>query len=150
MLSSSELNDIPQSVLFCCTMNSVRSPMCEGLLKKILGTKVYVDSAGVRHGTQDYLMMEVMAEHGIDLSRHHAKSFNELFDQSFDVIIALSPEAQHHAVEFTRTHACEVFFWHTLDPTIIEGSRDTKLDAYRTVRNQLEKNIRKLFADMIE
>lgn len=137
--------EIPDAVMFCCTMNAIRSPMAEGILKKLLGRKVYVDSVGTRSGDPDPFMIEVMKEIGVDMSKHHAKTFDELEDTYFDLIIALSPEAQHHAVELTRTMACDIEFWNTLDPTIIEGSRDVKLQAYRTVRDQLMKRIRERF-----
>ncbi|HAJ19778.1 MAG TPA: low molecular weight phosphatase family protein, partial [Rhodospirillaceae bacterium] len=99
-------DDLPDAVMFCCTMNSIRSPMAEGLLKKMHGTKIYVDSVGARSGELDPMMVEVMAEIGVDMSKHTAKTFDQLEDTFFDAIIALSPEAQHHAVELTRTMAC--------------------------------------------
>ena len=87
-----------------------------------------------------------MEELGIDLSRHRAKSFDDLEDTSYDLIVSLSPEAQHKAVELTRTMACEVEFWPILDPTWVEGSRETRLDAYRQVRDELRRRIEARFA----
>ena len=130
-------------------MNTVRSPMCEGLLKQFCGAHLYVDSAGVKSGQHNFFMEEVMMEIGINMSTHHAKTFEDLYDESFDMIIALSPEAQHHAVEQTRTHACDVVFWHIFDPTIIEGSRDIQLEAYRKVRNQIAKKIEEFFGPLL-
>jgi protein-tyrosine-phosphatase len=75
------------------------------------------------------------------LSRHRGKSFDDLEDTSYDLIISLSPEAQHKAVELTRTMACEVEFWNTFDPSIVEGNRETRLAAYRQVRDFLMKRI---------
>lgn len=141
---------LPDAVLFCCTQNSVRSPMAEGLLKALAGTRVYVDSVGVREGELDGFVVAVMEELGIDMSRHNPKSFDQLEDTYFDLIIALSPEAQHHAVELTRTMACDVEFWNTFDPTIIEGSREARLDAYRKVRDQLAERIRNRFGDLLD
>ncbi len=135
----------PDAVLFCCTQNAVRSPMAEGILKSLMGTKIYVDSAGARSGEMDGFIIAVMEEIGVDMSKHTPKSFDELEDTYFDLIIALSPEAQHHAVELTRTMACDVEFWNTFDPTIVEGSRDIRLDAYRQVRDQLMMRIKKRF-----
>jgi len=91
------------------------------------------------------MMVEVMAEIGVDMSKHTAKTFDQLEDTFFDAIIALSPEAQHHAVELTRTMACEVVFWNTFDPSIIEGSREQRLDAYRQVRDQIHQRLLKTF-----
>jgi protein-tyrosine-phosphatase len=139
------MDELPEAVLFACTQNSVRSPMGEALLKHLLGHRVYVDSVGVRTTEIDPFVVEVMDELGIDLSKHRAKSFDDLEDTSFDLIISLSPEAQHQAVELTRTMACDVEFWNTFDPSLIEGNRETRLQAYRDVRDQLKKRIENRF-----
>ncbi len=140
------MSDLPDAVLFACTRNSVRSPMAEGLLKHLLGHRIYIDSVGVRASGIDPFVVEIMDEIGIDMSQHRAKSFENLEDTSYDLIVSLSPEAQHQAVELTRTMACEVEFWNTLDPTIIEGNRETRLRAYREVRDILKKRIEARFA----
>ena len=119
--------------------------MGESLLKHLLGHRIYVDSAGVRAGAIDPFVIEVMDEIGIDVSKHRSKSFDQLEDTSFDLIISLSPEAQHQAVELTRTMACDVEFWNTFDPTLIDGSRESRLQAYRGVRDQLRKRIEERF-----
>lgn len=122
-------------------MNSIRSPIAAALMKHFHGRNTWVQSVGVRKGVVDPFAVAVMDEIGIDISRHHPSSFEELEDTSFDLVISLSPEAQHHAVEMTRTMACEVEFWNTLDPSLIEGNREARLDAYRQVRDQLERHI---------
>jgi protein-tyrosine-phosphatase len=137
--------DLPSAVLFACTMNSVRSPMAEALLKHLHGSRVYVDSVGTRKGEIDRFAVAVMEEIGIDLSRHRSKSFAQLEDSSFDLIVSLSPEAQHKAMEMTRTMVCEVEFWNTFDPTVVEGSREVRLDAYRRVRDELYRRIKDRF-----
>lgn len=137
---------LPGSVLFCCTMNSVRSPMAEGILKALYPKQVFVDSAGVRKEKVDPLAVEVMDEIGLDIARHRSKNFEDLEDSSFDLIISLSPEAQHTAVDMTRTMACDVEFWNTFDPTIVEGTREQRLAAYREVRDFLNRRIRERFA----
>ncbi len=139
------MRDLPDAVLFACTLNSVRSPTAEGLLKHLLGHRIYVDSVGVRVGEIDPFVIEVMDELGIDLSKHRGKDFESLEDTSYDLIVSLSPEAQHQAVELTRTMACEVEFWNTLDPTIIEGNRETRIQAYREIRDTLKKRIETRF-----
>ena len=126
-------------------MNVVRSPMAEALLKRLVGTTVYVDSCGLRHGELDPFVVEVMSEIDIDMSHHRPKSFDMMEDGFLDVIVSLSPEAQHRAIEFTRTMACDIEYWPMLDATIVEGSRDVRLDAYRAVRNQLDQRIRARF-----
>jgi protein-tyrosine-phosphatase len=135
----------PDAVLFACTMNAVRSPMAEALLKHLLGHRIYVDSVGVRKGEIDPFAVEVLDEIGIDLTKHKAKTFDDLEDTSYDLIISLSPEAQHKAVEMTRTMACEVEFWNTFDPTLVEGSRQARLEAFRQVRDFLKRQIEKRF-----
>ncbi|MET4807487.1 arsenate reductase ArsC [Limibacillus sp. MBR-115] len=136
---------LPEAVLFACTRNSIRSPMAEGLLKHLLGHRVYVDSAGVHDGEVDGFAIAAMDEIGIDLSRHRSKTFDQLQDSSFDLIISLSPEAQHRAVEMTRTMACDVEFWNTFDPSLVEGKREERLDAFRKVRDDLMERIKKRF-----
>ncbi len=137
--------DLPDAVLFACTRNSVRSPMAEGLLKHLLGHRIYVDSVAVRAGEIDPFVIEVMDELGIDLSKHRGKDFESLEDTSYDLIVSLSPQAQHQAVELTRTMACDVEFWNTFDPTLIEGNRETRIQAYREVRDTLKKRIEDRF-----
>ena len=139
------MNDLPGAVLFACTLNAQRSPMAEAILKHLHGRRIFVDSVGVRRGELDPFAVEVMEEIGIPIGTHRAKTFDDLEDSSFDVIITLSPEAQHRAVEMTRTMACEVEFWHTFDPSIMEGGREARLDAYRRVRDELLERIRKRF-----
>jgi protein-tyrosine-phosphatase len=139
------LSPHPTAVLFACTHNAVRSAMAEGILKHLLGHRIFVDSAGVRPGDLDPFAVQVMDEIGIDIARHRPKAFDELEDDSFDEVISLSPEAQHRAVDMTRVMACEVVFWNTFDPTIVEGSRESRLDAYRQVRDQLIRRIKDHF-----
>jgi protein-tyrosine-phosphatase len=110
-----------------------------------MGHRIYVDSAGAREGEIDPFAVAVMDEIGIDISRHKSKTFDQLEDDSFDLIISLSPEAQHKAVDQTRTMACEVEFWNTLDPSIVEGNREQRMEAYRQVRDQLMKRIKERF-----
>ncbi len=142
--------EFPDSVLFACSQNAIRSPIAEGLLKHLLGHRVYVDSVGVRAGEIDPFAVVVMEEIGIDISRHRSKSFDQLEDTSYDLIVSLSPEAQHRAVELTRTMACEVEFWRVLDPSLIEGSRETRLQAYREIRDQLLRRIQERFGSDIK
>jgi protein-tyrosine-phosphatase len=137
--------ELPGSVLFCCTLNALRSPMAEAMLKHLHGRLVYVDSVGVRKSAVDDFAVAVMDEIGIDIARHRPKTFEELEDDSFDLIISLSPEAQHQAVEMTRTMACEVEFWNTFDPSLVEGTRDARMEAYRQVRDQLMRRILQRF-----
>ncbi|MBB3266211.1 protein-tyrosine-phosphatase [Azospirillum sp. OGB3] len=134
------------SVLFACTYNMIRSPMAAAIMRHFHGTRVYVDSVGVREGDEvDPFAVAVMEEMGIDLSRHRCRSFEDLEDTNFDLIVSLSPEAQHRAIEMTRTMACEVEFWNTFDPTLVDGNRDAMLEAYRKVRDGLLTRIKERF-----
>jgi protein-tyrosine-phosphatase len=136
---------LPGSVLFACTQNAIRSPMAEAILRHFHGRRVFVDSVGVRPTEIDPFAIAVMDEIGIDVTQHRAKSFEDLEDTSFDLVLSLSPEAQHKAVELTRTMACDVEFWPVFDPTLVEGSREQRLEAYREVRDHLMRRILERF-----
>jgi protein-tyrosine-phosphatase len=141
----------PQSVLFACGFNSVRSPMAASLLQHMFPQALYVRSAGAKKGELDPFAVSVMAELGQDISTHKPMTFEELDDWeglNFDLIITLSPEAHHKALELTRTMAADVEYWPTHDPTGEEGNREQKLSAYREVLDTLLMRIRKRFANV--
>src|SRR5215467_11559078 len=138
----------PQAVLFACGRNSIRSPMAAALFKHLFGRTSYVASAGVRHGELDPFAVATMEEAGLDIAKHRPMTFEELEDWeglNFDLIITLAPEAHHKALELTRTLAADVEYWPTPDPTVTEGTREQRLDAYREVRDQLMRRIRQRF-----
>lgn len=138
---------LPQSVLFVCNQNAIRSPMARGLMLRRFAKLVWVDSCGVRADMgADPFMVSVMDEVGVDLSRHRPKTFDDLEDASFDLIVTLSPQAHHRALEFTRTMAVEVEYWPTLDPSGATGPREQRLDEYRQVRTMLDQRIETRFA----
>jgi protein-tyrosine-phosphatase len=137
--------DLPDAVLFACTFNAVRSPMAEAIFKHLFGKFSYVDSAGVKKSELDPLAVEALGEIGIDVHAHKPKTFGELEDSSFDLIVSLSPEAHHKALEFTRVMAVDAEYWPTFDPTALEGSREQRLDGYRQVRDGLLKRIKTRF-----
>jgi protein-tyrosine-phosphatase len=119
--------------------------MAAAILRHTQGGRVFVDCAGVRAQQVDGFAVAVMDEIGIDISHHQPKTFEDLEDTSFDLVISLSPEAQHSAVELTRTMDCVVEFWPVFDPTVVEGDREARLTAYRTVRDHLLRRIRERF-----
>jgi len=137
--------ELPGAILFACTMNSVRSPMAAAIMRHLFGRFVYVDSAGVRAGALDPMAVEVMDEIGIEIAKYHPKSFEDLVDSSFDLCVTLSPEAQHRATDLAHTSAIEIEYWPTMDPTIVEGSREQRLAAYRAVRDAVLRRIRDRF-----
>jgi protein-tyrosine-phosphatase len=139
------MDELPSSVLFACSENAIRSPMAENILRFLHGRRIFVQSAGVRSSEVDAFAVEAMDEIGIDISRHRSRSFEQLDDDYFDLVISLSPEAQHRAVELTRHSHCELKFWHMPDPSVIEGTRETRLDAYRSLRDLLMRRIQAQF-----
>lgn len=121
--------------------------MAEALTKNRYGTEIFVDSVGVRDGDLDPMAIEVMGEIGIDMSRHKSKRLDDLMDTSFEVIVTLSPEAQHKAIELTRVTASEVEYWPTPDPSVAEVHREARLAAYRDLRDYLARRIGERFKE---
>ena len=139
----------PQAVLFLCAHNQIRSPMASALARYLFKSSLYVASAGVRKGEIDPFVVAVMEELGIDVTRHRPKTIDELEEYeglNFDLVISLSPEAHHRALDMTRTLAFNEEYWPIPDPSDTEGSREQKLDAYRAVRDMLMKRIRARFS----
>lgn len=138
------MTERPQSVLFCCDHNAIRSPMAEGMMKKFYGLTTYVQSAGVKHDMDiDGFSVAVCHEIGIELDRHRARSFDEMQEwgddlSAFDLIIALSPAAQRHALDLTGLFHLEVEFWQIMDPSDIGETREAKLAQYRQTRDQIK------------
>jgi len=139
----------PSAVLFACNFNRVRSPMAEALLKRLVGDRIYVDSCGLRYPPYDPevetgidpFVETVMKEIGCDLARHRVKTFDELTDGSFDLVVSLTPESEARAQEMARGRSAEVELWPIPDPTLAEGSREARLAAYREVRDALAARI---------
>lgn len=139
--------ELPGAVLFACTMNAVRSPMAAAILRHLGGRRIYVESAGVRAGEPDPFVAAVMDEIGIDVAGHRPHTLADLHDTSFDLIVSLSPEAHHQALELTRTMAVDVEYWPTFDASLMvgQGSREQTLESYRAVRNMLFSKIKRRF-----
>jgi arsenate reductase len=133
----------PTSVLFCCDYTAVRSPMAEAIAKKFYGTRIYVQSAGVKNELEvDGFSVAGCAELGVPLEKHRVRSFHQMGDwgdkiDAYDLIVALSPAAQRQAQEYTRYHALDVEYWPIFDPTGLGETRDAKLAAYRQARDQI-------------
>lgn len=134
---------LPQSILFCCDHNAVRSPMAEGIMKKFYGMETYVQSVGVKNDLEiDGFAIAVCQEIGVELSRHRSRSFDEMEEwgddlSSFDLIVSLSPASQRRALELTRVFHLTVDYWPIMDPTGLGETRETKLNAYRQTRDQI-------------
>nr|WP_255733140.1 low molecular weight phosphatase family protein [Ruegeria sp. Ofav3-42] len=147
---------MPQSVLFCCDHNAVRSPMAEGLMKKFYGTGTYVQSAGVRNDLEiDGFCIAVCHEVGVELSRHRSRSFDEMQEwgddlSSFDLIVALSPASQRRALELTRIFHLDVDYWPIMDPTGLGENRQDKLTHYRQTRDQIIQHLKDSWGEPTE
>jgi protein-tyrosine-phosphatase len=90
-------------------------------------------------------MVAALDELGINAGKHKPRTLDELEEWeglNFDLIVSLSPEAHHAALELTRTLAAEVEYWPTPDPTLVQGTREQMMDAYRDVRDGLAYRIR--------
>ncbi|MFN0116496.1 MAG: low molecular weight phosphatase family protein [Paracoccaceae bacterium] len=144
---------IPASVLFCCDHNAVRSPMAEGLMKKLYGRAAYVQSAGVKNDMEiDGFAIAVCKEIGVELARHRSRNFDEMKEwgddlSGFDLIVALSPASQRRALDLTRFAHLEVEYWPILDPTGIGETREAKLSAYRQSRDQIRARMVERFGE---
>ena len=138
---------LPQSVLFCCDYNAVRSPMAEGIMKKFYGADTYVQSVGVKSDLEiDGFAIAVCQEIGVELSRHRSRSFEQLNEwgddlSAFDLVVALSPASQRQALELTRVFHLTVEYWPIMDPTGLGETREAKLAAYRQSRDQVVENL---------
>lgn len=147
---------MPASVLFCCDYNAVRSPMAEGLMKKLYGKALYIQSAGVRNDLEiDGFAIAVCKEIGVELSRHQSRSFEEMQQwgddlSGFDLVISLSPASQRLALEFTRFFHLEVEYWPIMDPTGLGEGREAKLAAYRQTRDQIRTKMIERFGPPTE
>ena len=150
------MKELPQSVLFCCDHNSVRSPMAEGIMKKFYGTGTYVQSAGVKNDMEiDGFSIAVCQEIDVELSRHRSRSFDEMERwgddlSSFDLVVALSPASQRRALELTRYFHLDVEYWPIMDPTGLGETRDAKLDSYRQSRDQIIQHLIKRWGEPTE
>lgn len=138
---SAPVKTTPTSVLFMCGMNSVRSPMAELLARRALPASTFVASAGIRAGERDPFVDMVLAEEGLSLHERQPRTVDDLEDHYFDLIVTLSPEAHHAALELTRSMAVDVEYWPMPDPTIVGGTRDHIMAAYRDVRERLKQRI---------
>lgn len=133
----------PASVLFCCDHNAVRSPMAEGLMKRLYGQRAYVQSAGVRNDMEiDGFSIAVCAEIGVELARHRSRSFEEMErlgedPDQFDLIVALSPASRDAALALTRHSHVTVEFWPIADPSALGEGREARLSAYRRARDDI-------------
>ncbi|HVX81981.1 MAG TPA: UPF0262 family protein [Devosiaceae bacterium] len=136
------------TVLFVCSMNSVRSPIAAALARKLYAGRIIARSAGVQSGKADEFVHQVMEEVGVDMSIHTPHTLDELAANRFDLVVTLSPEATQ-AVEAHGIDAGAIEEWTVNDPTLIEGNREAILSAYRTLRDTLQKQVRERLATLV-
>ena len=137
----------PSAVLFICNHNVIRSPMAEAITRTHFGNSIFSASAGIRAGTPDPFVEAAMDELNIDVHNRQPKTLEELDEGYFDLIVTLSPTAHHVALEMAHVDATEVEYWPSADPTVVQGSREQMLDAYRDVRDRLLDRIMERFGE---
>jgi len=131
----------PTSVLFVCGKNAIRSPIAELLARKLLPSNMFIASAGVQRGERDPFVDAVLVEEGLSLDDRQPRGLEELADGYFDLIITLTPLAHHTVLEKMRGFSVDVEYWPTPDPTLVTGSREQIMNAYRDVRDRLKRQI---------
>jgi len=132
---------LPASVLYVCTMNRVRSPMAAGLTRKLYGEAFPAESSGLVASEEvDPMAAAVMQEVGVDLFDHRPRPMEGVHPAGFNVIVALSPDAWS-AVQTLAAEGIEVDYWPVFNPTLEEGAREQRLEAYRQTRRELEARI---------
>lgn len=129
------------TVLFVCSMNSVRSPIAAALARQIFPGRIIARSVGVNGGKADQFVHDVMEEVGIDMSVHTPHILDELVANRFDLVVTLSDDAPG-AVARKGLEATSIEHWNVADPSIVEGNRQTVLAAYRDLRDALRKRVR--------
>ncbi len=131
-----------QSLLFVCSMNSVRSPMAEALAKAEFGSKVFVESAGLFKLPRDPFMLAVLYEAGIDFAQDEPHNLSDVECASFDLVVTLSPEAHSETESMLDSSAVAHINWFIEDVTLdSQGTREQKLDGYRRVRDTIKAKI---------
>ncbi|PYE82494.1 low molecular weight phosphatase family protein [Pseudoroseicyclus aestuarii] len=146
---------LPQAVLFCCDHNAIRSPMAEGIMKKLYGEACYVQSVGLRSDAEiDGFAIAVCAEIGVELSRHRSRSFDGLIEEgddlsSYDLVVALSEASRHRAEALAERWHMAVEYWPLPDPGAPgagEG-REARLDATRRIRDAIQARLKARWAE---
>ncbi|MGB1361194.1 MAG: low molecular weight phosphatase family protein [Alphaproteobacteria bacterium] len=139
-------------ILFCCAMNSIRSPMAAALLQDKIGIAdntekdgIIISSGGIEEGILDGFVIAVMGEKGIDLLNHEPKSIGYLAMQPWDLIVTFT-ESAYKAVQGTASRTgAKVEMWDVEDPSVHEGNREQKLEYYRRVRDDIDNRIEQHF-----
>jgi arsenate reductase len=128
-----------KKVLFLCTENACRSQMAEGLINHDLQGEVQAFSAGVRATRVNPRAIQVMAEIGIDISRHHSKSMDEFRDERFDLAVTLCDQAQRECPMFLA--ADRLVHMGFPDPATATGTEEEIIEEFRKVRDDIRQKM---------
>jgi arsenate reductase (thioredoxin) len=130
---------VKERVLILCTGNSARSQMAEGLLRHDAGNRFEVASAGVEPSKVRPEAIKAMSEIGIDISSHRSKSVDEFLNKEFDYVITVCDNANERCPVFPGT--TKRIHWSFDDPASVEGDLETRLAAFRRVRDQIRRKL---------
>lgn len=132
-------------ILFLCTGNSCRSQMAEGWARKLKNENIEAYSAGiVKHGL-NALAVQVMAEAGVDISKHESTSIEELPEKEFDFVITLCGHA-HETCPLFPGKVKTVHHGFDDPPHLAESaeSEEEKIAPYRRVRDEIRDFVKTL------
>ena len=131
----------PRHILFLCVANSARSQMAEGIARSLAPPGMKVSSAGSSPASVRPQAIQVLKEIGIDISGHRSRGLDSIDAGSVDAVITLCAE-----------EVCPVFLgkahrihWGLPDPAGVAGMEETRLNAFRSVRDELLRRLKLLF-----
>ena len=137
-----------KKVLILCTGNSARSQMAEGLLKHITSNEYEINSAGTKPSIVRPEAIKALAEIGIDISKNRSKSVDEFANDEIDYVLTVCDNAQENCPYFpAKTKLVHHSF---ADPAEIAGDEETRLNAFRKVRDEINKYFENDFVKIIE
>jgi arsenate reductase len=113
--------------------------MAEGLLRHEGGNRFEVFSAGTKPSHVRPEAIAVMKEIGLDISGHRSKSVDEFVGQDLEFVITVCDNAKETCPIFPGT--ANRLHWSFDDPAAVEGTEDTRLAAFRKIRDQLHGRI---------
>ena len=131
-----------QNVLFICIHNSARSQMAEAWLNHLCGEHFTAESAGLEPGLLNPLVVEAMAEVGIDISQKKTQAVFDVFKRGklFSYVVTVCDE--------TSAERCPIFpgitkrlHWSFPDPSALVGQREQKLAEVRKIRDEIRARI---------
>ena len=129
--------------------------MAEGILKNLIGRKIFVQSAGVFDTLEiDGFTIKVCDEINVKLSKHRVKSLREMekeggFIGSFDLIIALTKESSEEAYKYSTYSSVMIEDWIVDEPMKDETDINKTLFSYRITRDIIFDKISERFQDYL-